>query len=338
MKRLSRNGIYRKFFALVCAVFAVAAPRLSGQTVQIVEVYKNVVYVQTNATTAIVDPTPVGPGYGGPYGFQSDVIGSNIGGITPPGLTLPAGSTFNDPGEFTGYLAYNAQGYNPDGPLWAFGLVNANDWATTNQVALDSLFANGTYTFDVQGTSIPLTLTGNAYPNTPIATLTGGAWSGGQYVLDAGNALTIASSTFTNYGNNVDGRIRILANGAVAATAYHSSAPLGNSLTYTLPANTLTRGQSYPTAIAFDAIVSTNAALAGSYNLAFYDKVTVFQIVTFPRLSVQLAGPNTIKVTFDGILQQSSDYKTWSDISPQPASPWLEPASGSYNIFRARSN
>ena len=127
-------------------VQVVTLPPPAAPTVQNVQVYKNIMYVQTNATTAIVDPTPVSEDYGGPYGFQADVIGLNLGGITPPGLTLPAGSTFNDLNEFAGQLAYNAQGYNPDGPEWAFGLINANDWAATSQAEIDSLFANGTTT------------------------------------------------------------------------------------------------------------------------------------------------------------------------------------------------
>ena len=180
MKHSNQIGRWWVLPALALAVITLGAAWSRAQTVQYVLVYKDVDYLQTNATTVIVNPTPVGPDYGGPYGFQSDVIGLNIGGITPPSLTLPAGSTFNDTNEFAGHLAYNAQGYNPDGPTWAFGLTSADDWGASSQAELDSLFANGTYTFLVQGTAIPLGLTGNAYPNTPIATLTGGAWSNGQ--------------------------------------------------------------------------------------------------------------------------------------------------------------
>ena len=108
---------------------------------------------------------------------------------------------------------------------------------------MDSLFANGTYTFVVQGTTIPLDLTGNAYPNTPLATLTGGVWSNGQYFINPSNALTIVTSTFTNYGSNVNGYISINVNGAGVALSVHSLSPQGNPLTYTIPANTLPGGQ-----------------------------------------------------------------------------------------------
>ena len=115
------------------------------------------------------------------------------------------------------------------------------------------------------------------------------------------------------------------ANGAIAVTSYHSSAPLSNSVTYTVPANTLAGGQSYTTAIAFDAIVSTNAALAGSYNCAYYDKVTIFQVVALPHVGVISTSGGTLQLGFSGILQESSDLKTWTDVSPQPPSPWSVP-------------
>ena len=42
----------------------------------------------------------------------------------------------------------------------------------------------GIYTWNVNGTSIPLNLTDDAYPNVPILTLGGGTWSGGKYVIN----------------------------------------------------------------------------------------------------------------------------------------------------------
>jgi hypothetical protein len=178
------------------------------------------------------------------------------------------------------------------------------------------------------------------YPNTPIASLMGGYWSGGEYVIEATNALTITSSTFTNYGSNIDGRIIIFTNGEYAAIVNHSSAPLSNSLSYTMPANTLAGGQSYPESfgIAFDAIVNSNAALAGSYNCAYYEKATLFQVVTIPHLNVQSWITNSIKITFSGVIQQSSDLKTWNDISPQPSSPWFDPIGRGASFFRVRND
>jgi hypothetical protein len=305
----------------------------SVPTVQVVQVYKNVALLQTNATTAIVDPTPVGPGYGGPYGFQSDVIGTNLGGITAPGLTLPGGSTYNG---FNGKLTYAGVELSFAGVKseWSFG---SNDWGGTSQAEMDSNFAAGTYQFVVQGTNISLNLTGNVYPNIPLATLTGGVWSNGVYLMDAGNALTITTVAFTGYGSNIDGRIFIypsyLPNDGLPVS-YHSSAPASNSLTFTVPPNTLASGQINTMFIGFDAIVSTNAALAGSYNVAYYEKVTKFQVVTLPRVSVQPASGGKLEITFTGVLQQSSDLRTWSDVVPQPTSPWQVPVGVGNEFFR----
>lgn len=304
-----------------------------AQTVQVVQVYKNVAYLQTNATTAIVDPTPVGPGYGGPYGFQSDVIGTNLSGITPPELTLPPGSTFDNPAQFNGQLTYAGIELSVAGEEseWSFG---TNDWGGTSQAEMDSLFASGAYTFVVQGTTISLDLTGNVYPNVPIAALTGGAWSNGQYVMDAANALTVTTSTFTDYASNMDGRIFIYAS-IPPVVVYHSTAPQSDPLTYTVPPNSMASGLTTTMFIGFAAIVGTNAALAGSYNLAYYDITTHFDVVTLPQVSVHPAGGGTLSISYTGTLQSSTDLLTWTDLSPQPASPWhVTPGSGN-EFFRA---
>jgi hypothetical protein len=326
---------------MAAAVIMLGATDSLSQTVEIVQVSKTIQYVQTNATTAVVGPIQTSPGYGGPYGFSADVLGTNIGNISPPALELASGSTFDDPENFDGYLAYNSDGgFPPYSSLWAFGLVSSNDWGAESQEEIDTLFANGTYTFTVQGRTIPLNLTGNVYPNTPIATLTGGSWRGCQYVMDASNALTITTSVFTNYADYVDGRITIITTSGYSAMCSHSSDPSSDSLTYTLPANSLDSGQSYPLSfgIAFDSFVDTNADLPGSYNCAYYDVATMFTIVTVPHLCIHDLGANMLKISFTGIIQQSSDLKTWTDVYPQSASPWFTAIGSGACFFRVRSD
>lgn len=315
------------------AITQVVARAQSPPSVQVVQVYKNVAYVQTNATTAIVDPTPVGPDYGGPYGFQSDVIGTNLSGIAAPDLTLAAGSAYNNPSTFNGQLTYAGIELSVAGleSEWSFG---SDDWGGSSQAEMDSLFASGTYKFTVQGTAISLDLSGNVYPNVPIATLTGGAWVNGRYVINATNALTITTSAFADYAKNVDGRI-ILYAGSPPLISYHSSAPSSNSLTLTVPPNTLPSGQMNTMLIGFDAIVSTNASLAGSYNVAYYEIVTKFDVTTIPQISAQPAGDGKLQITFTGVLQESSDLQTWTTVTPQPASPWLAAVGKGNEFFRA---
>jgi len=50
--------------------------------VQMIEVSKEIDYVQTSAGTVTVSPSPT-PCFGCPYTFHADVRGSNIGGLSP---------------------------------------------------------------------------------------------------------------------------------------------------------------------------------------------------------------------------------------------------------------
>ena len=175
-RKASRKRLFANSVALAICFFGTCLSH--AQEIQRVNITKSVVYVQTNASTTILNPRPPGPDYGGPFGFAADVVGEALSSISPPGLVLAAGSGFNSPAEFNGYLAYNS-----DSEQWAFGNVHADNYAATSQAEIDSLFANGLYRLTVMGKTLNLNLTGNAFPNTPVATLSGGAWSNGRYVL-----------------------------------------------------------------------------------------------------------------------------------------------------------
>ena len=316
----------RTKFAGLAIICAASFTLCQAQTVQNVRVAKSANYVQTNATTVILDPK------GGAYGFGANVTGSDLSGITPPALTLPVGSTFNDPLNFAGQLAWDAESGE-----WRFGLVNANDWGATSQAVIDSLFANGIYRFTVLGTLVQLNLSGNAYPNVPVATLSGGTWLNGQYVINAGVPLTITTSSFTDYGRHADDIIHIHTDGTMAAISQHSSSPETSSLSYTVPSNSLAGGRTHFIQIAFTAVVSMDTSLPGSINFAGYSQWTGIQVVTLPHLTVESAGGKTVEFTFTGILQQSSDLKTWSDVTPQPASPFITPTLGASMFYRAKA-
>jgi hypothetical protein len=211
---------WSRFFPMFIVASLVLLPA-QAQTVKVVQVYKNIAYVQTNNAAVIVDPTPITADYGGPYGFQADEIGTNLSGITPPALTLPSGSLFNDPAQFNGHLTYAGQELSVAGfeDEWSFG---PNDWGGASQSTMDADFVGGAYQFVVQGKSVSLSLSGNSYPNAPSATLTGGSWIDGNYVLDPANPLNITTSTFSDYGNKMDGRIFVYANGTLTIS-YHST-------------------------------------------------------------------------------------------------------------------
>jgi hypothetical protein len=307
-------------------------PPVQTQTVQFVFISKGIDYMQTNNGPAVVNPQAPGPLYGGPYSFAVSVSGNNIADIPAPALALAPGSTFDDPQNFDGYLTYNA-----DWDEWVFGLVNSNNWGAVSQADMDSLFANGAYQLTVQGITLNLNLTGNAYPAAPVATLTGGTWFEGSYLLDAANSLTVTTS-FAGYGSNIDGAILLYLDGEDLLFSLHSVAPNSSSISYTFPSNTLTAGTGHDLTIEFDAIVSSDPSLTNSDNYAGYAATTDINIITRPQINALRTGANTQEITFSGVLQQSTDLVQWTDVAPQPASPWRVMISNTNLFFRVRSN
>jgi hypothetical protein len=182
-----------------------------------------------------------------------------------------------------------------DEPEWSYG-PNANNWGDTSQSAIDTRFPNGTYTFSVGGVSVPLSLTGNAYPNTPQLTLTGGTWINGKYAMDAANPLTVTTNVFTGYGSNVDGHIGLWIND-VGVEYFKSSSPATSSANYNLLANTLPTDQVTYIDAGFDGIVNKNAALSGAYCAAGYSKSVDMEVHILPKItsqsSSQVLPPNT---------------------------------------------
>ncbi len=282
---------------LSLAVIFVLGTGLSGAsnatapvpTVESVIVGKGIENIQTSATNVQVDPTPQGPAYGGPYGFTANVDGQNVGSITAPVVSGP--QNVGNPFWNNGKLLYNST----DGG-WRLGSPNANDWGSPTLSDLNTKFNNGVYTFQVNGASIPLKLIGDAYPNTPILTLSGGTWSAGKYVLDVSQSLTITTNAFTAYGSHSDGSIWLGIDGGAYADQFRSTAPASsNFMSLTLPANSLTSGRDYNAGAEFRAVVdlNPNVALAGSYNAAYYSVYTGVLISAVPEpetYALMLAG------------------------------------------------
>jgi hypothetical protein len=158
-----------------------------------------------------------------------------------------------------GVLVYNP---NPNENGWRYGTPFANDWGSPTLADLNSRFGQGVYTVTVNGQAIPLNLSGSAFPNVPLLTLTGGTWAGGAYVIDVSHTLTISESD-----------------------QLHSTTPGSNILTYTLPAFSLVAGQDYLAHGDFIALVDVepNAALPGSLNFAFYEQDTHVIIRAVPE-------------------------------------------------------
>ena len=231
---------------------------------------------QTSASNIQVDPTPQSPTYGGAYSFSVNVYDTNL--IPAPVVSGPM--SVPEPYFNGGALIYN----NTDS-YWRLGYPNAMDWGSPTLGDLNAHFGSGVYTVNVNGILFPLNLTGDAYSNTPMVILSGGAWSGGKYVIDVNNALTITTNAFSAYGTHSDDLIDFAVEGVINVRQFHSTTPGANFLSITLPALTLTSGQDYNGYAGFIALVDSNSigAPAGKLNAAFYSTDTNFTISAVPE-------------------------------------------------------
>lgn len=263
----------------------------NDSTVEYVILEKSVFHAQTGANTVILDPTPVSPTNGGPFGFAANVQGQNMESLAAPTIAPPAGTPNNPPDD----PFYSTLFLDNEESAWRYG-PNANDWGDLSQAAIDSRFPNGTYVFLVNGTSVPLTLSGNSYPNTPQLTLTGGSWINGKYAIDAANPVTVTTNTFTAYGSNVDGLVELYA-GDMEVISFHDSAPTANFASLNIPANTLPTNEITEVEALFGAIVDKETALPGSFSAALYSRTVSAEIHVLPKVisqsNSQVVPPNT---------------------------------------------
>ncbi|MBE2283891.1 MAG: cadherin-like beta sandwich domain-containing protein [Prosthecobacter sp.] len=259
---------------------------VGNYTIERVVVGKSISYTQTSATSVGVNPEPPGstPDYGGAYGFSVNVEGAGIDALgAAPVVTGPFQSFHLSDAPAThngGALLYSSQD-----AMWRYGSPNANDWGSPSLADLDARFGSGTYTVTVGGVSVPLSLTGDLYPNTPQVTLGGGVWLGGKYYISPNAILTVATNTFAGYGSHADDTINSGIDGITTHDVFASTSPVTNSLGYQVPAGTLVAGQEYLGRVSFAALSDVNhAVLPGSLNVAFYQKETQFNVVVTSTL------------------------------------------------------
>ena len=186
-----------------------------AQVIESVTVGKSIEFVQTSPVAVQINPAPPSQTFGGPYGFSADVDGQNISSITAPRVSGPI--SVPEPFNNGGTLLYNST----EGG-WRYGFPNGNDWGVQSLGELNSLFGSGVYTMTVNGTSVALNLTGDAYPNNPVLTLSGGVWSNGKYVIDVRQSLVITTNAFSAYGTHPDDLIGIGVDGVADASQFHS--------------------------------------------------------------------------------------------------------------------
>lgn len=263
----------------LCLAFVLFAAFGSAQTVTQVLVSKSTDFVQTSTALPVVNPEPASPTYGGPFSFEASVTGVGLSGITAPIVTFPVGSGILLPGNSVPYNE-GVLGFNVDDQAWNFGAPNFNNFGTPTGTQRNMLFSNGTYTFTIQGATIPLNLSPPALQlgPPPYFTLTGGTWSGGKYVVDVNDEITITSTPFVNFNANVDGGIGFVIASDTSVIAnwvrfYSEDQFADNFISYTIPALTLTSGDDYYAGGQFGVVADKSIGVPGSpssVNLAVF--------------------------------------------------------------------
>lgn len=215
----------RVLLALFSAMAAVIIA--SAQTVDFIVVAKQHSYNQVD-NTSVVDAT-------NPWQFHANVEGTGLSGSTPS-ITLAAGSV----GGSTTYT------YDSGDDAWNI------DAAFATSGALNTAYANGNYSITMLSQTVtPISLTGDTYPIAPIASLSGGTISAGVLNWNPNTALTITIS-----GTGID-HMGVF----VFGTGYNGGDE-GFGVTtksFTVPAFSMTVGQTYTVELSFDDVVGSTA-------------------------------------------------------------------------------
>ncbi|MCM2326529.1 MAG: hypothetical protein NDI88_01435, partial [Lysobacter sp.] len=282
MRLSSRTAAAMRLAATTAAFLAIlAAPAEVSAQVNNVQVRKVARYIQNSATDVALRSSMA-------YQFQAIVDGTNIAGITPPTITGPFNTAQLGARHNNGVMVYNATGN-----AWRWGADGMNFTADT-KAEMDSLFGSGTYTIVVNGASVPLALTGDQYPNVPMLTLGGGKWSGGTYVIDPSQPLTLTTNAYAGWGthrNDVictflrgQGYVDTAASSIATCPLYlqRSSDGASNVMSRTFPPNTFAPNEEYTLVTTYTAIVDarTAAGLPGASINSRYMTTTAVRIKT----------------------------------------------------------
>jgi hypothetical protein len=254
--------------AAALALAAACLPPAFPQAVQLVRVGKDKAYYQNSPGVANPAPGTQPCNFGCLMRFAAYVYADSS--IAAPVLAGPVNTAAIGSGWNGGKLAHVG------GVEWRLG--NGNWDYSPSQAQLDAVFPSGTYTMTVNGTAVTLNLAGDAYPNPPVLTLSGGTWSDGAYVIHPAQRLTVTTNVYTGYGAHRDDWTQVYVGGdginLAGVREYHSSSPGSNQVSVTVPPNTLIdRRQYYATGV-FGAQVDISNALPGAESAAEYRAIT----------------------------------------------------------------
>lgn len=234
-----------------------AVTGVSAQTITKIVIDKQANYTQTDASTTALNAT-------NPYEFEAWVYGSNLTATSPV-------SSVSFSGPASGVDSFNAGSGKWDYKQFFSDLAG-----------LDAAFANGVYTMAVGATNVPLNLGGN-FTNTPQATVSAGAWTGGVLQLDVSQALTITTNAISGWANDGTFHLGMNINGFGYNPTDTPDTFTASSAAYTIPAFSLTAGDTYTVGIKFAKLSGSSSAYAGATSSAGYNTQTSFTILAVPE-------------------------------------------------------
>lgn len=269
----------------MCTGILLASPALA-QSVELVVVAKGASSRQTSA--ADVSPAPAEEL---PFHFAASVEGIDLD-LLPSAPVVTGPITNPEPGHNGGVL-----GFNPESGAWEYGWPEFFGWNTQTQAELDTLFASGAYSIDLNGTVVTVVLSGDALPDAPMFTLTGGTWINGVYAVDPDHELTITTTAYAGYGTHAEDVIwlGILGPDYVDEVSQFASEEPSNFASLTVPANTLTPGEHYPVEAGFVAVVDADDSVSGhpdALAAAAYEHAT--ELVVLARCAADLNADGVI--------------------------------------------
>ena len=207
-------------------------------------------------------------------------VGVNGGSPLTPEPTVSGPISLQEPFFNGGVL-----GYNPEEAWHNIG-AGGHGWGTATEAELDGLFGNGTYTFQIGGSSVSLDLQ-NVNPVegpllTPNHVGSGGGWHDGKYYFTANANHTITVSPFAEWGSNVEDAIDYCIEGFnyELHDIFYASQGGTNQIVLDIPATTMDVGTDYVIEVCFTS-ASDLQPFAGVTAFAAYQKCTsfVFQVI-----------------------------------------------------------
>ncbi len=245
---------------LVVLVALIAAASLPAQI--FVGLNKGIHYTQTGAGTVTANnPTP--------YNVTADVSGTGVTASIPVG---PIRATAPN-------MIVYSMSYDPGWGGWSYESTPAPDLGTFNMT-----YPNGTWTLEAGGNSWNLSLTGDLYPNNPVASFSSGTWSGGQLYLSAAEAAAGFTVTTNTFSTNYSAGYSYIGINVGSYSAENFPGLTAQSVTLTVPGGALSPG-SHTLSIDFNRLTAMDTSVSGYTAVIGYNANTnlTIQVEAIPE-------------------------------------------------------